>query len=120
MKKIFLATLSALLFSASVNATEVKSTKKPTQDTTQSTEVDAKEKARRAQIEKIVTCKNVLGECKKLGFVEGGFSQGKGLWRNCFNQVLEGKSATLSGKEISVAVDGKDVSACKKAISAIK
>ena len=110
MKKTFLTTLSlcAFLISAvSANAAEKSKT----------SEVDAKEKARRAEIEKVSSCKNVLDECKKLGFVAGGFSEGKGLWRNCFQPVVDGKSATLNGKEVAVSANAQDVSACKTSIS---
>jgi hypothetical protein len=107
MKKTFLTTLSLCVFALSANAAETK-----TADA-----IDAKETARRAQIEKVQTCKNVLDACQKSGFVAGGFSEGNGLWRNCFYPVIEGKTATQKGKEVKVAFNAKDVAACKPSVT---
>jgi hypothetical protein len=106
MKKTLL-TLSLCAFSISANAAEIKKTDA----------IDAKESARRAELEKVVSCKSILDECKKLGFVAGGFSEGKGLWRNCFYPTIEGKAASLKGKEVKVAANAKDVAACKPNVS---
>ncbi len=62
------------------------------------------------------SCKNILEQCKKLGFVAGGFKEGNGLWKNCFFPTISGKGATQKGSAISVAASAEDISACKAAI----
>jgi hypothetical protein len=95
MKKTFVTLLSVLTLGASfAYAADV-----------QPSDIDAQEKTRRASIEKVASCAPVLNECKKLGFVAGGFKEGNGLWRNCFYQAVAGKAVTLKGKEVKVSVD---------------
>ena len=91
MKKTFLTALSIYAFAFSAaNAAD--------------SDINTKEKAHRSAIEQIPACGNVLNECKKLGFVAGGFKEGNGLWRNCFYPTIKGKkAATLKGQEVSVA-----------------
>ncbi len=121
MKKNLLAVLSICTFlAASVNAQETVTNpasstvaKKYQNNNEESSEIKAKEKALRAEIEKNPACQNILNECKKLGFVAGGFKEGKGLWRNCFAQVIKGKSANLQGKDVAVAANADDISSCK-------
>lgn len=120
MKKTLLATLSIAILlttSCSLKLHKNKSPKKETKEqTTQVDAIDDKEKARRAEIKKVPACKNILKECKKLKFAEGGFSKGNGLWRNCFYPTVEGKSASLKGKEVKVVANAKDVAACKPSV----
>lgn len=107
MKKTFLATLSicAFAFSAATAAEQ-----------TQDSSISKKEKSHRGEIEKIPACANVLNECKKLGFVAGGYKEGNGLWRNCFYPTIKGKKpATLKGQEVKVAASAEDVASCKTA-----
>ena len=68
--------------------------------------------AERKQIS--AACKSIKEACEKAGFVEGGYKEGKGLWVNCFQPILQGKihpDAKLS----LPSVDSKQVEACKKA-----
>ncbi|MDX2082428.1 MAG: hypothetical protein SFV53_00355 [Rickettsiales bacterium] len=121
MKKTFLTTLSICAFLAlatTANAQETIATKAKNHH--ENSDIDAKEIALRAEIEKNSACQNILGECKKLGFVAGGFKEGKGLWRNCFAQVLESKSANLKGKEIKVSANANDVSSCKAVVKEVR
>ncbi len=101
MKKTFLTILSVVSLGASFAYAATQN---------QASDVDEKEKSRRSSIEKVASCAPVLNECKKLGFVAGGFKEGNGLWRNCFYPTVAGKSASLKGKEVKVTAD---VSACK-------
>ncbi len=103
MKKTFLTALSIYAFAFSAaNAAD--------------SDINTKEKAHRSAIEQIPACGNVLNECKKLGFVAGGFKEGNGLWRNCFYPTIKGKkAATLKGQEVSVAASAEDVASCKAA-----
>ena len=120
MKKTFITILSVLLISSAANASEVTPNKNLNSAKNHNSEIDNKEKTRRAKIEKIPACKNILEQCKNAGFFAGGFSEGKGLWRNCFSQVIEGKAVTLSGKEVAISASATDVSSCKNSSSSIK
>lgn len=120
MKKTFITILSCLLIAGTANAAEVASNKTSNNAKNQINEIDSKEKTRRTKIEKISACKNILEQCKNAGFFAGGFSEGKGLWRNCFSQVIEGKSVTLNGKEVVISASATDVSSCKNSSSSIK
>jgi hypothetical protein len=102
MKKTFLTILSVSAFAA-FNAIAAE----------KAMEIDSKENSRRVAIEQIPACANILNECKKLGFVAGGYKEGNGLWRNCFHPTIKGKAATQKGKEVSVAVNANDISSCK-------
>jgi hypothetical protein len=103
MKKTFITALSICAFAFSAaNAAD--------------SAINTKENSRRSTIEQIPACGNVLNECKKLGFVAGGFKEGNGLWRNCFYPTIKGKkAATLKGQEVSVAASAEDVASCKAA-----
>lgn len=118
MKKTLLTTLSIALLLTSSCSLKFGKTKSVKSDAKKQTaQIDAKEKSRRAELKKVPACKKVLKECKKLDFVEGGFSEGNGLWRNCFYPTIEGKAATSKGKEVKVAANAKDVAACKPSVS---
>ncbi len=88
--------------------------------TKQNGEINSEELNKRAEIEKNASCQTILNECKKLGFVAGGFKEGKGLWRNCFSPVVHGKSANLNGQDVAVTVNANDVASCKVAVKEIR
>ena len=54
-------------------------------------------------------CKQILASCEQAGFVKGEWKIGKGLYRDCLNPILDGKS--VSG----VSADPSIVSACQAA-----
>ncbi len=61
-------------------------------------------------------CQRIIGECKKLGFIQGQYKKDNGLWKDCFDPVVHGGgSATRDGKPISVPVNSNDVQACRAA-----
>jgi len=67
-------------------------------------------------IESNPACQRIIGECKKLGFIQGQWKKDNGLWKDCFDPVVKGGgSATRDGKPISVPVSPADVQACKAA-----
>jgi len=60
-------------------------------------------------------CKQIKKACKKSGFVNGGWKQGKGLWRNCINPVVQGQTAVESAFRPLPMLDAKIVDDCKSA-----
>jgi opacity protein-like surface antigen len=52
-------------------------------------------------------CHAIEEACKAAGFVKGGASTGKGLWKNCIKPILDGTA--VSG----VNVGADEVAACK-------
>ena len=117
MKKTFLTALSICAFFTLATAANAQETAPNAQ---QNSDISAKEKGLRAEIEKNSACQNILNECKKLGFVAGGSKEGKGLWRNCLAQVIEGKAANLNGKEVSVNANAADISSCKATVKEVR
>jgi len=62
-------------------------------------------------------CQNIIGECKKLGFIVGQWKQDNGLWKDCFDPIVTGKgSPTRDGKPITVPVTPGDVQACHASV----
>lgn len=59
-------------------------------------------------------CENIISECKKLGFIVGEYKQDNGLWKDCFDPILDGKPVTQKGKTIAVPVKKEEVAACKE------
>jgi hypothetical protein len=59
-------------------------------------------------------CRVIEDACKGAGFVKGGAAEGKGLWKDCIQPVLGGK--TVSG----VNITADQVQACKAKQSAKK
>ncbi len=53
------------------------------------------------------SCKKLVDACKAAGFVKGAHKTGKGLFKDCMEPLLAGK--TVEG----VTVDAADVTACK-------
>jgi hypothetical protein len=52
-------------------------------------------------------CHAIEAACQGAGFVKGGAVQGKGLWKDCIEPILDGKA--VSG----VNVGADEVQACK-------
>jgi hypothetical protein len=63
-------------------------------------------------------CQSIIGECKKLGFIQGQWKTDNGLWKDCFYPIAKGDTtATRDGKPISVPVAASDVRACRAALN---
>ncbi len=52
-------------------------------------------------------CQKVKAACEAAGFKQGGHAEQKGLWKDCVDPVMEGKSVA------GVTVSADDISACK-------
>ena len=69
-------------------------------------------------IESNPACQRIIGECKRLGFIQGQWKEDNGLWRDCFDPVVKGGGqATRDGKPIRVPVNPSDIQACRAAES---
>lgn len=67
-----------------------------------------------AGVERNPACQRIIGECKRLGFIQGEWKEDNGLWRDCFDPVVKGGGqATRDGKPIHVPVSAKDIQACR-------
>jgi hypothetical protein len=60
-------------------------------------------------------CQRIISECKNLGFIQGQWKKDNGLWKDCFDPVVRGGTATRDGKPITVPVSSSDVQACRAA-----
>jgi len=58
-------------------------------------------------------CAQVEEACKSAGFIEHDVGQGKGLWEDCYNPVVEGRAAPKGAKLALPHVDEKVVAACR-------
>lgn len=52
-------------------------------------------------------CKKIMESCTAAGFKKGGYKEGKGLFKDCMQPIMEGK--TVAGVTASPA----DIEACK-------
>ena len=57
-------------------------------------------------------CKQIKEACEKAGFVKGEAKQGKGLWMDCVDPIIQGTTAKKSVLPLPV-VDAGVVAACK-------
>ena len=76
----------------------------------------ARSAQRRAAAEGNSGCQRILSECKNLGFVDGQWKKDNGLWKDCFDPVLRGRTPTRDGRPINVPVSASDVGACRAAM----
>lgn len=60
-------------------------------------------------------CQRILAECRNLGFVYGQWKKDNGLYKDCFDPVVRGGTATRDGKPISVPVSASDLQSCRAA-----
>ncbi len=58
-------------------------------------------------------CKQVAEACRKAGFIKGDWKKGDGLWRDCVNPIVQGKTSVPGATKPLPAVDGKLVADCK-------
>jgi hypothetical protein len=59
-------------------------------------------------------CKAIEASCKAAGFVKGKASEGKGLWKNCMQPIMDGQSVA------GVSVDAATMQACQAKMKAKK
>jgi len=60
-------------------------------------------------------CQQIVEECKKLGFIVGQWKVDNGLWKDCFDPVVNGGKPTRDGKPIEVPVSQNVVQQCRAA-----
>jgi len=60
-------------------------------------------------------CQQIFNECKNLGFIVGQWKIDNGLWKDCFDPVVNGGQVTREGKPIQVPVSPSVVQECRAA-----
>ncbi len=58
-------------------------------------------------------CKQIKEACEKAGFVKGEAKEGKGLWMDCIDPVVQGTTAKKSVLPLP-SIDPSIIAACKK------
>ncbi len=105
---VFLAVFVGLTFVSGVYAQAVTETK----GTTPKTEAAAKTEKHIAQ-QAPGPCKQILVACKNAGFVIGEWEKGYGLYRDCVDPIMQGKTKVPGAIRPLPAVDPKLVAECK-------
>lgn len=60
-------------------------------------------------------CQQIVNECKNLGFIVGEWKQDNGLWKDCFDPVVNGGTPTREGKPVKVPVSESVIQQCREA-----
>ncbi|HTQ72691.1 MAG TPA: hypothetical protein VMI74_00255 [Burkholderiales bacterium] len=58
-------------------------------------------------------CKEIANACRNAGFIKGDWKKGDGLWRDCVDPIMQGKSTAPGATKPLPQVDPSLVSACK-------
>ena len=58
-------------------------------------------------------CKPIEDACRNAGFIQGDWKKGDGLWRDCVNPLVQGKTSVPGATKPLPSVDGKLVADCK-------
>ncbi len=58
-------------------------------------------------------CQQIVKACEDAGFVKGEAKQGYGLWLDCVDPIMQGKTSVPGATKTLPSVDPKLVSACK-------
>ena len=58
-------------------------------------------------------CKEIADACRGAGFIKGDWKKGDGLWRDCVDPIMQGKSSAPGGTKPLPQVNASLVSACK-------
>src|SRR5262245_50282921 len=58
-------------------------------------------------------CRQIADACRKAGFIQGDWKKGDGLWRDCVNPLVQGKTSVPGATKPLPSVDGKLVADCK-------
>jgi len=58
-------------------------------------------------------CKEIANACRNAGFIKGDWKKGDGLWRDCVDPIMQGKTSAPGGTKPLPAVNASLVSACK-------
>jgi hypothetical protein len=57
-------------------------------------------------------CEQIKSACQSAGFIQGDAKQGKGLWMDCVNPIMQGKTAPHAVLAVP-SVSPSLISACK-------
>ena len=58
-------------------------------------------------------CHQVIEACENAGFVQGEYKEGYGLWRDCIDPIMQGKTAAPGTTKALPSVDANLVAACR-------
>ena len=58
-------------------------------------------------------CKEIANACRNAGFIKGDWKKGDGLWRDCVDPIMQGKTTAPGATKPLPAVDAGLVSSCK-------
>ena len=58
-------------------------------------------------------CNQIAEACRQAGFIKGDWKKGDGLWRDCVNPIVQGKTSVPGATKPLPSVDGKLVADCK-------
>lgn len=58
-------------------------------------------------------CEAIKKACEGAGFIKGQAKEGKGLWVDCINPIIQGKAQPEKAQIKLPTVDGSAVAACK-------
>ncbi|HXY54728.1 MAG TPA: hypothetical protein VEM40_08670 [Nitrospirota bacterium] len=58
-------------------------------------------------------CHQILKACQDAGFVKGMYKEGYGLWRDCIDPIMQGKTTVSGAAKALPSVDTGLVAACK-------
>ena len=58
-------------------------------------------------------CKQIVEACTKAGFVKGEAKEGKGLWKDCIDPIMQGTTAKKATLPLPT-VDAATVTQCKQ------
>ena len=57
--------------------------------------------------------RQVAQACQQAGFIKGDWKKGDGLWRDCVDPIMQGKTSVPGATKPLPAVDPSVVAACK-------
>jgi hypothetical protein len=120
MKKLFAVFLAAIICIAFVSVVYAQSavdqaTKAATGKTGTPSASEAKAKTE-AHVAKQPpgSCKQILETCKNAGFVYGEWKEGEGLYRDCVDPIMQGRTKVPKATKPLPTVDPKLVTECKE------
>ena len=59
------------------------------------------------------SCHQILKACEDAGFVKGEYQEGYGLWRDCIDPIMQGKTTVPGASKTLPSIDAGLVAACK-------
>jgi hypothetical protein len=60
-------------------------------------------------------CQQIVNECKNLGYIVGEWKTDNGVWRDCFDPVVNGGAPTREGRPVHVPVSSSVIQECRAA-----